>query len=53
MNYFWGFGFFGLLIWLAFAVLGIYVAVLTIKVLTRAIAALDIYLEKNKNNSNL
>lgn len=46
------FGLFAGLIWLAFVVLGIYVTVLTIKFLIRAIEALDIYIAKNKNNVN-
>lgn len=52
MHMFTGFGVFAVLIWLAFIVLGIYITVLTIKFLTRAIIALDIYITKNQNNNN-
>lgn len=35
-------------IWLALIILGVYIAILSIKFLIRAIEALDIYIRKNR-----
>lgn len=42
-----GFGMFGLLIWLAFLGLTVYVMILFIQLAQRGIRALDIYIRKN------